>query len=99
MLTISDLTLQEIPSYGRFFKDIPRRLGENATLTAASNALAVGFPSLRTHEVTPEMLKQYGLAIKSLRKSLVDPVESQTADTLCTIYLITLCQVSRIQAA
>lgn len=92
MLEVTDLRY-DLTYYGGFLKDIPRRLGTNGALDASVSALASAFPSLHTHQRSPEMLDKYVQALKTLRVYLSDPAKAYTSNTLCAIYLIEICQV------
>lgn len=91
-LAVTDLRY-DLSYFGGFLKEIPRRLGSNAALDASVNALACVFPSLYTHQKSPDMYKRYGHALKTLRISLSDPEKAYNSNTLCAIYLIEICQV------
>ena len=80
--------------YGGFLKDIPRRLGTNDALDASVSALTSASSTLHTRQRSVEMLARYVHALKTLRVCLDDPVKARTANTLCAIYLIMICQVS-----
>lgn len=83
----------DLTSYGIFMKDLPRRLGTSAALDASVSAFLSAYLSVPSRQQQPEALVKYGNALKSLRDSLQDPVESGSINTLCAIYLIMVCQV------
>lgn len=93
VLNVSDLRY-DISGFGAFLRELPRRLGRNRALDASVNALTVVFPALYLQEPTPAMLAAYVHALRCLRITLADRVTAQTPETLCAIYLITLCQAS-----
>jgi hypothetical protein len=39
---------------------------------------------------------EYCNSLRALRESLNDPVEAQSPNTLCAVYLITICQVRHL---
>jgi hypothetical protein len=79
--------------YGAFMQDIPRRLGTNAALDASVRATTSVFRSVRCRTQTVESLEDYGKALVVLGTTLNDPVEANTANTLCAMYLMMVCQV------
>lgn len=79
--------------YGSFLHDIPRRLGTSAPLDAAVKALVASYPFFHNRDFPPEALIYHGRSLRVLRESLNDPVEARSANTLCAVYLITICQV------
>lgn len=93
VLNVSDLRY-DISGFGAFLRELPRRLGRNKALDASVNALTVVFPALYLQEPSPAMLAAYVHALRCLRITLADRVTAQTPETLCAIYLITLCQAS-----
>lgn len=93
VLNISDLRY-DISGFGGFVRELPRRMGRNKALDASVNALTVVFPVLYLQEPSPAMLAAYVHALRCLRITLADRVTAQTPETLCAIYLVTLCQAS-----
>ncbi|KAK1149036.1 hypothetical protein N8T08_007713 [Aspergillus melleus] len=91
LLNMSDVRY-EVIYYGEFLKDLPRRLGSNAVLDASVVAFTHGYSAIHTHRPSPEALGSYVHALKTLRFALEDPVKTRTAETLCGIYLIMICQ-------
>lgn len=81
-------------TYGEFVRYVPQRLGFNPALDAAAQALIVSHTdfSLR-RPVTPQSLVKYSDAIHVLTRSLNDPVQSSSLETICAVLLLTLCQV------
>jgi hypothetical protein len=79
--------------YGYFLKDIPRRLGSSAALDAAVKALVTAYPYFHSRDFPPEVLMHYGRSLRSLRDTLDDDIEARSVNTLCAVYLITICQV------
>ncbi|KAK2594556.1 hypothetical protein QQS21_007728 [Conoideocrella luteorostrata] len=82
-----------IVSLGGFFEDVPRRLGRNDALDAATRAFSATMAVVRTGEVTVPMLSSYGKALAALRSVFVKGGEErQSVETLCAIYLVMICQ-------
>ncbi|KAH6853191.1 hypothetical protein B0I37DRAFT_358733 [Chaetomium sp. MPI-CAGE-AT-0009] len=91
VLKVSDLRY-DLAGCGSFLKDLPRRLGRNRALDASIGALTALFPKLYTAETSRGMLAAYVYALECLRSTLADRATAQTPETLCAIYIITLCQ-------
>ena len=91
-LEVKDLRY-DLSCYGAFLKDIPKHLGSNIALDASVNFLTSAFSSLYTHQQSLETLSRYVKALKALRICLSDPSQVWTANTLCAIYLLLICQV------
>jgi hypothetical protein len=95
ILEVTDLRY-DLSCYGSFLKDIPKRLGSNTALDASVNVLTSAFSSLYTRQQSLETLSRYVNALKALRICLDDPSQAWTANTLCAIYLLLICQVRTI---
>lgn len=82
-------------AYGLFLIDVPRRLGTNEALDAAASALVTAYPGVLCprEDVRPQALADYSQALKALRKCLNDPVEAYSANTLCAVMILLICQV------
>ena len=91
-LEVKDLRY-DLSCYGAFIKDIPKRLGSNAALDASVNVLTSAFSSLYTRQQSLMTLSRYVNALKTLRHCLNDPSQACTANTLCAVYLLLICQV------
>lgn len=91
-LNITDIRYA-LEYYGYFLKDIPRRLGSSAALDAAVKALVTAYPYFHGRDFPPDALLQYGRSLRALRESLGDSNEARSANTLCAVYIITICQV------
>ncbi len=79
--------------YGAFMNDIPRRLGTNAALDASVRATTSVFQAVQRRTQTVESLEDYGKALAVLGNTLNNPAEAHTANTLCAMYLMMVCQV------
>lgn len=79
------------------FGQIPQRLGSNEALDASVQALTSAHHSLIVRGSQVEARARYGRAMKALRQCLQDSTQAFTSSTLCAIYLLLICQVSRIQ--
>jgi hypothetical protein len=80
--------------YGPFFRDIPRRLGQSPVLDSAVHAISAAYPFLHTGSYSPTALARYGKSLRALRECLDNADEARASNTLCAVYLITVCQVS-----
>lgn len=89
----------ELSIYGEFMQDIPRRLGRNAALDASVAAMTTAFESIKTRRQPAEVFAKYAKALSSLRLCLDDPVEAHSPETLCAIWIVVICQVSRETAS
>ncbi|KAJ6017745.1 Cytochrome P450 [Penicillium sp. IBT 35674x] len=82
----------DITYYGPFLRDLPRRLGSSPVLDAAATARVSSCPYFQKQDVPPAILAKFGKALRTLRECLDDPVDAQSPNTLCAIYLISTCQ-------
>jgi hypothetical protein len=78
--------------YGFFLHKIPQRIGVNPALDASVNAIIASHAALYTRERSPDMFSKYGQALSTLRTCLTDPALAETPETLCAIYLLTVCE-------
>jgi hypothetical protein len=79
--------------YGDFLPHIPRHLGKSDALDASVRALVTALPYHYNGQLPPAALSSYVNALKALRLCLNDRDKVLTAETLCAIYLIMICQV------
>jgi hypothetical protein len=81
--------------YGGYLADIPKRLGRSKALDAAVAALVSAHSNYVACQkfVSPEALSRYSHAITTLRLCLDDRTQACTAETLCAVTLLPLCQV------
>lgn len=91
-LAVTDIRY-ELSIYGDFLPDIPKRLGRNAALDSSVAALATAFRAVHTGLKPAVVYLKYATALNSLRLCLDDPVEAQSTETLCAIWMIVICQV------
>ncbi|KAJ5963207.1 uncharacterized protein N7479_003083, partial [Penicillium vulpinum] len=89
--------LYAVAYYGHFLQDIPRRLGNSTVLDSAVRALSTAYPFLHTGIYPPNVLVRYGKSLRDLRECLNNPVEARTPNTLCAVYLTTICQPDLIE--
>lgn len=91
-LKISDIRY-DLAYYGPFLHDIPRRLGSSRALDAAVKTLVTAYPYFHGRGFPPCVFVNFGSSLRALRECLSDPVEARSFNTLCAVYLITICQV------
>ncbi|KAF5601577.1 uncharacterized protein FSUBG_8142 [Fusarium subglutinans] len=83
----------DISTYGWFVKDLPRHVGSSKPLDAAITAFVTGFAPLKDRSVSKvEALDKYVFALRTLREAMQDPEQAFSADNMCSIYLISICQ-------
>lgn len=95
LLDINDPSY-DLACYGPWFKDLPRRLGTNAALDAAVEAMVGFYPHLRRHDqssLSRGSVVRYVNALQALRTCLNDPQSANKPETLCAIYVLMICQV------
>ncbi|KAM0264950.1 hypothetical protein ACHAQJ_000466 [Trichoderma viride] len=94
LLNVTDPSY-DLGCYGPWFKDLPKRLGNNEALDAAVEAMVGFYPHLRRHEqssLSRGSLLKYVNALRALRTCLNDPQKAQKAETLCAVYILLICQ-------
>lgn len=84
--------------YGNFLFAIPRRLGRNKALDAATAALLARHAeaALRQDQTVSQapVVAAYGQALSALRTTLDEPDQASSIETICAILILTFCQVS-----
>ena len=82
-------------NFGIFLADIPRRLGCNAALDAATTCLLAAYEPYCAgqHQATYATLLKYTRALQVLRQCLLDPTIAHTSETLCSVMVIMMAQV------
>ena len=93
-----DINVQLVWNFGAFLREVPRRLGTNEALDAASDALVTAYTWYTSSSVgyripDTEALTKHSLALNALRNCLDDPVKAHSSETLCAIMLLQICQV------
>ncbi|KAH8598413.1 hypothetical protein B0O99DRAFT_538505 [Bisporella sp. PMI_857] len=80
-------------TYGSFLEHIPQRLGNNAALDSAVNALVGAHSDIcLRREISTSTLARYSRALRALRQYLDDPVKACAAETLCAVLILLTCQ-------
>lgn len=82
-------------SFGGFLADVPRHLGVNEALDAATDAFVAPAYSFRSGRRGPEelALRRHAKAINVLRTCLDSQSAAHASETLCAIQLIMIYQV------
>lgn len=91
-LEVTDLKYS-LGCYGDFLSQVPRHLGKSDALDASVRALVNTLPYHYNGRMPPAALISYVDALKALRVCLENKDTVLTAETLCAIYLIMICQV------
>ncbi|KAJ3519918.1 hypothetical protein NM208_g13933 [Fusarium decemcellulare] len=79
--------------YGpHFFAELPRRIGSNDALDASTSAVITAFTSVRLRKYDPNVLVQFGRALRALRTCLDDPKQPVTLK-MEMVGMILLCQL------
>lgn len=91
----TDISIQLTWNFGEFLCDVPRRLGTNEALDAASEALVSSYTHFLAGGVgvAPDVLLKHSKALNALRQCLDDPVKAYSSETLCSIMILMIVQV------
>lgn len=94
----ADIRYQLVWNFGAYLADIPRRLGTNPALDAASDALVAAHTNFCSNgHGVPDyaFLAKYSRALNVLRDELDDPDKAHSSETLCAIMLLMIIQVCK----
>jgi hypothetical protein len=81
-------------AYGSFMDDLPRRVGYSEALAAATEAFILAMPCRSvSYTLSRQRLRSYTAALTATRLALLTPVEAYSLNTLCSVYLLWICQV------
>lgn len=84
-------------AYGGFVTLIPQRLGRNAALDASVSALTEAHSDFcNAQPASRSVLSKYSQALTKLRVCLNDPQVATQSETLCSVMLLLITQVSMI---
>ena len=91
-----DVKYQLACNFGGFLLQVPTRLGLNQALDAAAGALVASHRRFCAGYHTPdrETLFRQSLALTALNRSLNDPVQAKSSETLCAVMIMSIQQVS-----
>ncbi|KAI9805437.1 MAG: hypothetical protein M1825_000688 [Sarcosagium campestre] len=91
----TDIRYQLIWNFGGYLAEIPRRLGANAALDAASDVLVAAHTNycvLGRPRSDNRLLVKYSHALTALRDALDNPVQAHSSETLCAIMVLMIVQ-------
>ena len=91
-----DIKYQLLGNFGVYLVEVPRHLGINPALDAASDALVAAHANLCSNgRFVPQygLIFKYSKALSALRDALNDPHTAQTSETLCAIMILMIVQV------
>ena len=94
-----DIKYQLLWNFGPYLVEVPRRLGFNPALDAASDALVAAHTNFCSHgRFAPQygLMLKYSRALSALRGALNDPDTAQTPETLCAIMILMIVQVGTL---
>ena len=96
MTPLVDLRYNLAWAFGPFLEHVPQRLGRSSALDAAAKAVVAAHSShcISRRQVSPNVLIDYSRALAHLRLAVNDITTAQSAETLCAIQLLLVCQVS-----
>ena len=91
----ANINIQLPWNFGPFLSDVPRRLGANEALDAASEALVTSYTHFITGnaEANSDVLTKHSMALGALRRTLDDPVRAHSSETLCSTMILLIVQV------
>jgi hypothetical protein len=77
-----------------FMDNLPRRVGHSEALAAATEAFMLAIPCRDvSYTLSQRRLRSYTAALTATRLALLTPVEAYSLNTLCSVYLLWICQV------
>lgn len=79
---------------GDYLRNVPRRLGRNEALDAATGALMTAYPDYCSRQMSTRTLRQYSKAVSVLRSTLDNPDTARTAETVYAVMILSICHVS-----
>ena len=91
----TDIRIQLPWNFGPFLEDVPRRLGVNEALDAASTALVAAYTNFASGKVvaSPDVITKHTNALSALRRCLNDPSKAYSSETLCSTMILIIVQV------
>ena len=93
---LDDLRYHITWTFGGYIEDIPKRIGRNNALDAATAALVTTHSTLRLNResnrpIPAEAFQKYSHAIRALREYLDIPARARESETLCAVSLLSIC--------
>ena len=90
----TDLRFNLSYSFGGWLNQIPARLGKNAALDAAADAIVDAHAEKCSFQPASQTsLAKYSKALGTLRDCLNDPTKSTSTETLAAVLMLMYCQV------
>jgi hypothetical protein len=81
-------------AHGSFMDDLPRRVDHSEALAAATEAFMLAIPCANvSYTLSRRRLRSYTAALTATRLAILHPVEAYSLNTLCSVYLLWICQV------
>ena len=95
-----DISVQWISNFGSFLCEVPRHLGTNKALDAASDLMVTSYTShcAGNFKPTVETLGKQSKALQELQICLSDPLKAHTSETLCATALLAMTHVRQLQS-
>ena len=93
-----EIRYQLLWNFGGYLGDIPRRLGTNQALDAASDALVTAHTNFCSNGYfipQSDVITKYSEALNALRDTLDDPDKAHSSETLCAIMVLMIVQVGK----
>lgn len=84
-------------NFGPFLEDIPCRLGRNAALDAATEAMLAAYGSFKarttmTHYPVQNTTRAYCRALRAMRQALGNAETARSPETLCSTMIMLICE-------
>lgn len=93
-LEVRDVRWDMLWSFGDVLREVPQRLGNSHALDAAATAVVETIPVLTQAAYSPQMIRAYAHALRTLQDVLTNSMQAMEAETWVAIYLMFICQVS-----
>ncbi|KAL4881181.1 hypothetical protein BJY04DRAFT_61326 [Aspergillus karnatakaensis] len=91
VLQVTDVRY-DVTWYGPFLETLPRRIGASPALDAAIGALSSAVKAVRTRQNSSDAISKYVKGWQALRTCLSDPMQTQSINTVCAIYIMMITQ-------
>ena len=95
----ADISIHLPWNFGPYLEDVPRHLGVNHALDAATDAIIAGYTCLLSRNRVAEdqhSLRKYSKALKALAETLTEPQSATQSETLCAIQMLMMFEVSKV---
>ncbi|KAL9614967.1 MAG: hypothetical protein Q9167_000609 [Letrouitia subvulpina] len=90
-----DISHQLVGNFGGFILEVPRRIGTSEALDAAADTLVTAHTKYCIGQLSPntETLVKHSRALNALQRCLNDPIKARSSETLCSVMLLSICEV------